>query len=240
VDEGRAADGLTYDDHDPAAAAADFFAAELRRRGIRVVGQPVRGRRGDESVVARVRSAPLSQIVEHTLEVSDNNAAEVLARQVAVTSGRPASFSGGTLAVRRVLAGLGVDTSRDRVYDGSGLSRQDRVSPRTLLSVLSVAADSGHPRLRAVVTSLPVAGFTGSLAYRFQVGDPRALGTVRAKTGTLTGVHVLAGVATTPDGALMSFVAAADHVPFADNLDGQQLVDRMVAALGGCRCAATP
>ena len=44
--------------------------------------------------IARVRSAPLAEIVQHTLELSDNEAAEVLSRQTAVATNRPASFTG--------------------------------------------------------------------------------------------------------------------------------------------------
>ena len=51
--------------------------------------------------MATVRSAPLAQVVQHVLEASDNDGAEVLARQAAVGSGRPASFghAGGPLVV---------------------------------------------------------------------------------------------------------------------------------------------
>ena len=63
-----------------------------------------------------------------------------------------------------------------------------------------------------MVADVPDAGFTGSLAYRFDRGDPAGLGRVRAKTGTLTGVHGLTGTLTTIDGAVMTFVAIADRV----------------------------
>ena len=83
-----------------------------------------------------------------------------------------------------------------RIYDGSGLARDDEVPVQTLVDVLQVAADPQHPTLRPVVSTLPVAGFTGSLAYRFVTDAPAGLGVVRAKTGTLTaaGVHGLAGI----------------------------------------------
>jgi D-alanyl-D-alanine carboxypeptidase/D-alanyl-D-alanine-endopeptidase (penicillin-binding protein 4) len=102
--------------------------------------------------------------------------------------------------------------------------------------VVRVASDDDHPRLRAAVVDLPVAGFTGSLATRFQTGDPAGLGTVRAKTGTLTGVHGLAGTATTRNGAVVAFVAVADRVRPARNLDARVQIDEVAAALAGCRC----
>jgi D-alanyl-D-alanine carboxypeptidase/D-alanyl-D-alanine-endopeptidase (penicillin-binding protein 4) len=238
VDEGRRTAGLADRSDDPAADAARFFADRLGRRGIRVVGPPRPVAAGDARTIASVRSAPLAQIVQHVLEVSDNDGAEVLFRQVALATGRPGSSVAGSVAVRRVLTRLGVPMAGDRIYDGSGLSRQDRLDPATLIGVLEAAADPEHPALRPVLTGLPVAGFTGSLALRFDEGDPDGLGTVRAKTGTLTGVHGLAGTVTTRDGALLAFVAVADRVRPRRQLDARVLVDRMAAALAGCACAA--
>jgi D-alanyl-D-alanine carboxypeptidase/D-alanyl-D-alanine-endopeptidase (penicillin-binding protein 4) len=99
-----------------------------------------------------------------------------------------------------------------------------------------VAADPDHPDLRAVVTGLPVAGFTGSLTYRF--GDEAAdgRGVVRAKTGTLTGVHGLAGLVTDADGGLVVFVAIADDVAVIDTLAARDALDRIAADLAGCGC----
>jgi D-alanyl-D-alanine carboxypeptidase/D-alanyl-D-alanine-endopeptidase (penicillin-binding protein 4) len=90
------------------------------------------------------------------------------------------------------------------------------------------------------VVNLPVAGFTGSLAARFGNGDSAGLGRVRAKTGTLSGVHGLAGTVTTRDGAVLGFVSIADRVPPADTLRARELLDRLFAALAGCACRATP
>ena len=81
-----------------------------------------------------------------------------------------------------------------------------------------------------------VAGFTGSLAYRFDEGPAQALGRVRAKTGTLTGVHGLAGVADDASGARMAFVMVADRVRPAKNGEAQALIDRIAGAVGACRC----
>jgi D-alanyl-D-alanine carboxypeptidase/D-alanyl-D-alanine-endopeptidase (penicillin-binding protein 4) len=243
VDEGRRT-GSSYRTSDPAAAAAQVFRDALQRRGIKVVGATrtvkAPGEAAGGQPLATVRSAPLAQIVQHVLEVSDNEGAEVLAHQVGLARGKGGSFAGGAAAVREVLGSLGIDTRGDAIYDGSGLSRHDRLSPRTLLSVLETVSSGDHPQLRPVIANLPVAGFTGSLKYRFDKGDPAGLGTVRAKTGTLSGVHGLAGSATSRDGVVMVFVAIADRVKMRNTLDARQLVDRMAGALGGCTCAATP
>ena len=59
------------------------------------------------------------------------------------------------------------------MYDGSGLSRENRITPVALIGVLRAALDPAHPELNAVVTALPVAGFTGSLTNRFDEPVPR-------------------------------------------------------------------
>jgi serine-type D-Ala-D-Ala carboxypeptidase/endopeptidase (penicillin-binding protein 4) len=241
VDEGRQRAGYGKRSDDPAKDAARVFATALASQHIAVVGppRPVAAPHAGQELAA-VHSAPLAQIVQHVLEVSDNEGAEVLARHTALAVGQPASFEGGARAVRRVLTGLGVDLTGVTTHDGSGLSRRDRLHPQTLLSVLETASDPDHPELRAVVADLPVAGFTGSLTYRFDTGNRAGPGMVRAKTGTLTGVHGLAGTVTTEDGAVLAFVAVADRVELPQTLDARSTLDEIAAALAGCACAATP
>jgi D-alanyl-D-alanine carboxypeptidase/D-alanyl-D-alanine-endopeptidase (penicillin-binding protein 4) len=123
-----------------------------------------------------------------------------------------------------------------RLHDGSGLSRENLLTPGILLGTLEAAASDDHPELRQVVTGLPVAGFTGSLQWRFDKGPADARGRVRAKTGTLTGVNGLAGLATGVDGSLMAFVVVADRVPPENALRSQHQLDSVAAALGACAC----
>jgi D-alanyl-D-alanine carboxypeptidase/D-alanyl-D-alanine-endopeptidase (penicillin-binding protein 4) len=182
-----------------------------------------------------VDSPPLALVVEHTLLTSDNEAAEVLARQVGLAVSGEGSFRAGARAVLATLADLGVPTGDATTYDGSGLSREDRLDPRTLTAVLAVAASAEHPELRAVVTGLPVAGFTGSLAYRFDRA-PAGRGLVRAKTGTLSGVSGLAGVATDREGTPLVFALLADRIDLVDTLGARAALDAATSALAGCRC----
>jgi D-alanyl-D-alanine carboxypeptidase/D-alanyl-D-alanine-endopeptidase (penicillin-binding protein 4) len=115
------------------------------------------------------------------------------------------------------------------LYDASGLSRLDRVTAAALVGVLRIAT-SGDARLAPLTAGLPVAGFTGTLADRYEHAGSRAgAGVVRAKTGTLAGVNALAGEVVDADGRLLLFAFVADHVP--DPSIGEAALDRLAAAL---------
>lgn len=224
---------------DPTAEAARVFADALRRQGVTVVGEPARAvAPGTARDLAEVRSATVAAIVQHTIAVSDNQAAEVLLRHVGREVVGEGSFRGGVRGLRQVLSGLDVPIEGLTLYDGSGLSRRNLVTADALLTTLRRAASTQHPELRPVITGLPVAGYTGSLARRFSEAPLQARGMVRAKTGTLTGVHGLAGVVTDASGAEMAFVALADRVPEMQQLTARTTIDRLAAALGACACGS--
>jgi D-alanyl-D-alanine carboxypeptidase/D-alanyl-D-alanine-endopeptidase (penicillin-binding protein 4) len=174
---------------DPAAQAAAQLARLLQARGVRV-GPPGSGPAPAGAVtLARLRSAPLAELVTQMLAASDNRTAEVLLRELALSRGEPATTAGGLAAARRVLIPLGLGAATHGMVDGSGLAPTNRLRCRDLLQVLEVADGSG--RLGAVHDGLAVAGVRGTLATSF-VGTPLA-GRLWAKTGTLDGVSGLAG-----------------------------------------------
>jgi D-alanyl-D-alanine carboxypeptidase/D-alanyl-D-alanine-endopeptidase (penicillin-binding protein 4) len=235
VDEGRPASGFGRV-ADPAAAAADTFAAALARAGIKVLGAPEEATAPDTEPIATVTSAPVAEIVERILTVSDNEAAEVLLRHVGIAAEGAGSIEAGRRGVRRILDSQGISLRSSELYDGSGLSRESRLDPRVLVDVLRLALDPTHPELRAVITGLPVAGFTGSLTDRMDQGPPAGRGRVRAKTGTLTGVTSLAGIAADVDGNTMVFVLMADRVRKNKDLLARVAMDNAAASLGACHC----
>jgi serine-type D-Ala-D-Ala carboxypeptidase/endopeptidase (penicillin-binding protein 4) len=235
VDEGRPESGFGRVP-DPAAAAADAFARALTRAGVKVEGAPAEAAARGTEPVAKVASAPLADIVERILTVSDNEAAEVLLRHVGLAQEGVGSIEAGRRGVRRVLESQGVDFRSSVLHDGSGLSRDSRLDPRVLIDVLRLALDPEQPDLRAVLTGLPVAGFTGSLTDRMDLGPPEGRGRVRAKTGTLTGVTSLAGIAADLDGNPMVFVLMADRVRKNKDLLARVAMDNAAASLGACHC----
>jgi D-alanyl-D-alanine carboxypeptidase/D-alanyl-D-alanine-endopeptidase (penicillin-binding protein 4) len=230
VDEGRLASGSTAPRaSDSTLQAAAEFDKALRRAGLDVQGQPQPAAAPASALgIAAVDSAPIPALVQRMLTSSDNDLAEALGRVIARHDGRPATFRGAAAAVTAAVQNLGVPTAGLHLDDASGLSRNDRVSARTLAGVLTTALH--RPTLAPLLAGLPVAGFTGTLADRYRKGTSHAgAGVVRAKTGTLAGVNALAGLVVDADGRLLVFAVVADHVP--SPTPAEQALDRIAAAL---------
>jgi len=223
---------------DPAAQAAAVFAKYLRADGIKVRGTPKQtaAKRG-ATVLASADSPPLAEMIQWMLEESNNVIAENLARHVAIATGRPASFTGAAQAVTAELHGLGI-LSGVHLYDGSGLSVDDRITPQTLVQLIRLSVS--HPQLRSVLTGLPVANFSGTLtrgASVFPPGGSAAHGAVRAKTGNLNTVAALAGVAYAKNGQLLAFAVMADKLrPNAGPLTAASAMVRLATVLADCGC----
>lgn len=221
---------------DPSAATAEKFKALLSARGVTVAGPVSRvDQPAAASELSRVESPPLTDIVEEMLKHSHNTSAEELAHlagKVVVDSG---SFAGGAQAAVSVLGDLGIDTAGLHLVDGSGLSRTDRISPLLLARVLASVTTNENDSIWAVGTGLPVAGFDGTLDERFgQAATAAALGAVRAKTGTLTGVANLAGTVVDRDGRLLTFAFLSNDV--ASIWTAEPALDRASAVLAACGC----
>ncbi len=184
-----------------------------------------------------VRSAPMIRQIEQMLAESDNTLAESLARQVALAKGmQHVSFDDAAQAVTQVLTELGSPAGQFHIADGSGYSTQNQLSPNVLTGLLVRAADGKHPALADVFNVMPVAGWSGSMDYRFAKPDStNAQGLVRAKSGTLHSVNSISGVVQTADGALLAFAVLAVDVPVWQ-YPAQDALDRIVAKVASCGC----
>ncbi|HEX5200630.1 D-alanyl-D-alanine carboxypeptidase/D-alanyl-D-alanine-endopeptidase [Paractinoplanes rhizophilus] len=186
--------------------------------------------------LGEVQSPPLVQVTDWMLEQSDNTVADVLARQVALAAGKPATFDGATDAIIAKLRELGLPGDEADLYDGSGLSRHNGISPALLTQLLALAASGKQPAITGIFSGLPVAGWSGTLEKRFATPAPNrsAYGVVRAKTGTLSGVNAMAGQLITKDGRLLVFaiMASGSGNPVA----ARSALDRVPARLAACGC----
>jgi D-alanyl-D-alanine carboxypeptidase/D-alanyl-D-alanine-endopeptidase (penicillin-binding protein 4) len=221
---------------DPAGQAAAAFGRYLAGDGISVQGSPRQvAAPARARTLAAVYSPALAQIVQWMLEESNNVIAENLARHVAIATGKPASFAGGAAATQSVLRKLGVTGLQ--LFDGSGLSVDDRILPAALVRLVRLAAD--RPQLRTVLTGLPVANFSGTLlphASDFGPGGAAAWGVVRAKTGNLDTVAALAGLAYAKNGQLLAFAIMADKLRTGGLVTAASGMAHMATVLAGCGC----
>jgi serine-type D-Ala-D-Ala carboxypeptidase/endopeptidase (penicillin-binding protein 4) len=227
---------------DPVEMTVAAFAGLLERDGISVAGTPTAATApASSTLLASVTSPTVASIAEQMLLESNNVIAENLARHVAIALGMPATFSGAADAVMTEARRLGVTTPISLV-DGSGLSPDDGIAPETLVRVLTLAAS--RPQLRAVITGLPVAGFVGTLSSGDSdfggigsLAGGSARGVVRAKTGNLSTVAALAGLAYDRDGGLLIFAIMASRVPAAGLLQtAADAIDSAAAGLAECGC----
>ena len=229
VDGARVSPGSLARSGQPGLDAGAALADALGAQGAAVVlGTAPPG----AETLATVQSAPIARLVEQALSMSDNMLAEALARQVAIARDLPASFDGAAQAVTGALADAGIDVTGVALSDGSGLSREDRVPAGVLTAVVAGAADGSLDGASPLLSGLPVAGYDGTLFDRGDAGT--APGTVRAKTGTLLGVHALAGSVVTVDGRLLAFAVVADGSTSEEA--AESALDDVAAALAACGC----
>jgi D-alanyl-D-alanine carboxypeptidase/D-alanyl-D-alanine-endopeptidase (penicillin-binding protein 4) len=197
---------LTVTHRDPTEAYLAALREALAARGV-VVEDSVRPTATVLDTLFVMRSPPLSHILPSFLKPSQNQIGEMLFKGVALQR----TDTGAARIARRLvgdqLRGWGAAADGFLVWDGSGLSRQDLISPETIVRVLD--AMRRGPHFLVFYDSFPVAGVDGTLRTRMR--STVAEGNVRGKTGTLSNVRSLSGYVTTADGRQLVFSLLANN-----------------------------
>jgi D-alanyl-D-alanine carboxypeptidase/D-alanyl-D-alanine-endopeptidase (penicillin-binding protein 4) len=223
---------------DTALNAAGVFARTLRAAGVRTTTVRRAAAPKGSPLLASVQGDDLRSIVTTMLQVSDNDHAEALHRLVSLAERRGTSWTGARAAQRAVLAREGVRLPDGRLWDGSGLSRSDRLTSAELARVVAHAFAANQPELAVLrENGLPLSGRTGTLsasAGRFVTKDSScARGLVRAKTGSLGDAAALAGWTRGADGRLKAFAFVVNGKKA--NLTLKRKLDVLAATVTGCR-----
>jgi D-alanyl-D-alanine carboxypeptidase/D-alanyl-D-alanine-endopeptidase (penicillin-binding protein 4) len=221
--------GVTVKPSDPALAAAQVFVSLLAERGVAVGGGSTRDvLPADVARIAAVTSAPLSSQLQAILVNSDNNASELLLKEIGLKVSGTASTLGGVQAVRGVLESWGL-AEAVTVADGSGLSRENRVPCTVFASLLERLVD----RLPGL---LPVAGESGTLRAIFE--GESVEGRLLGKTGTLSGVKSLVGYVPVENGSPVRFTMVMNSA----GIDNQSRYRPVWYSMGSAmaRASATP
>ena len=250
MDDGGVNEGLAIED--PAEFAANLFRHLLEVRGIAVYGKErthhtelaslstftttvvASTRGGDEHsltspvgplVLGEYQSAPLAEDIQVINKVSQNLHAEILLRLLGREKGTGGTVQAGLEVLRGFLNNAAVPPDEYVFYDGSGLSRQNLVTPHAVVELLRYAAT--QPWGAQLRDSLPVAGKDGSLADRFK--DLETSAHVYGKTGALGGVKTLSGYATTARGEQIAFSILSNNLSVSGKRVNE-VIDNIVEA----------
>lgn len=193
---------------DPALFAGELLAHLLRSEGVTVERPARRGVLPSEAVeVASHRSAPLSELAVGLNKRSDNLFAEMFLKEIGFKASGEGSSSAGRADVLKWLKQEGIATGGIRIADGSGLSRLNYLTTRTLTDLLGVALRSDWRD--AFIASLPISGEDGTLGSRMKEGPPHKR--IVAKTGSLLDCSSLSGFVMRDGRPVLIFSMMSNH-----------------------------
>ncbi|MGA2357694.1 MAG: D-alanyl-D-alanine carboxypeptidase/D-alanyl-D-alanine-endopeptidase [Terriglobales bacterium] len=167
--------------------------------------------------LASYESKALLQDIRVINKVSQNLHAEILLRLLGRERGNAGTVEGGLEVLRGFLTKAGVSSDEYVFYDGSGLSRQNLVTPHAIVQLLRYC--STQPWGADYKATFSISGVDGSLTERFN--SPRLRNRVMAKTGALGGVKALSGYATTDTGQEVVFSILSNNF----NLPAKRVTD---------------
>ncbi|MCC6731578.1 MAG: D-alanyl-D-alanine carboxypeptidase/D-alanyl-D-alanine-endopeptidase [Chthonomonadales bacterium] len=216
---------------DPPLYAAWVLAERLRRVGI-VLRRPPRTGVTPRSAreIARHAGLAFAEVLKRLNKPSDNLVAECLLRAMGMAHEGKGTVGAGRGAALRWFTEIGMDPEGIDMADGSGLSRQNLVTPGNLARLLRHM--QGDPLGPTYIASLPIAGVDGTLHNRMK-GTP-AQGNCRAKSGYVSSVSSLSGYVTAADGEPLLFVILMNNHR-ARNAVAMAAQDRFVEALASWR-----
>jgi D-alanyl-D-alanine carboxypeptidase/D-alanyl-D-alanine-endopeptidase (penicillin-binding protein 4) len=217
--------------HNPSGYAAAWLKDALRDAGIRVQGEAVDAdtlegyQASTGAEVWTHYSWPLARLVRETNKRSINLFAENFLLQLGVSGDQAGSRQRGLARVQQFLAQAGVDPKQALLFDGSGLSIDNRLSADALMQLLRYM--HRHPEAEAFRKSMAIAGRDGTLRWRF--GETELEGRVLGKTGTMQGVRTVAGYIDTPGGRSLAYVLFSNKVRSSRSVRNFQ--DRLLRAI---------
>jgi D-alanyl-D-alanine carboxypeptidase/D-alanyl-D-alanine-endopeptidase (penicillin-binding protein 4) len=213
---------------DPVTSAGEAFAQAAGLPAVSFsVGAAVGG-----TVLAEVKSQPVSILVEQMLVSGDDSLAESLARLVSKKVGLNGSAASLNQAIPGALADAGLtEGATITITDGSGLSPKNQVPPLFVAQFMSEGA-TGSGAIAAAFAMLPIGGESGDLYNRFEGDAAAASGQVAAKSGWTNQEHSLGGVVNAQDGTALAFVfyAIGDGI----SRDARTAIDNLVAGVYTC------
>jgi serine-type D-Ala-D-Ala carboxypeptidase/endopeptidase (penicillin-binding protein 4) len=155
-------------------------------------------------------SPPLSDIVFIVNKKSNNLYTEQLLKMIGIKEFDEGSISKGVEGVRKYLALLNISDKGLRLFDGSGLSRNNMITPQMMGQLLSAVSNKDY--FDAFYNSLGIAGDPSDVSSFANFGANSIIAyNARIKSGTVNGVRGHSGYVKTKSGKLVSFSFIANN-----------------------------
>ncbi len=192
---------------DPVQYAGTTLAWLLKQNGIEFNGKVRSGTASGKKLITD-KSKPLCLILRDLNKFSNNFTAEMVLKTLAAeNAGVPGTTENGAAILKSFLQKNGANPQEFEIHNGSGLSRDNKISARTFNQALLTAYKNN--RIRSdFMASLAIAGTDGTLKNRLK--SPNLIGNVKAKTGTLNDVSSLSGYLETSSGKMLAFTIIAN------------------------------
>ncbi|HAC62436.1 MAG TPA: D-alanyl-D-alanine carboxypeptidase/D-alanyl-D-alanine-endopeptidase [Cyanothece sp. UBA12306] len=175
------------------------------------------------SKLTSIKSEKLAVLISKTNQESNNIFAESLLKLLADNNEDISKLEG----LEETLTQLGVDPNSYQLKDGSGLSRQNLVTPSALVTTLRLMSETREAQTYR--ESLAIGGVKGTLKNRFK--ETSIEGNLQGKTGTLTGSSTLSGYLTSPNYSdlVFSIMVNQSDVPVSEI---REAIDSIILRLG--------
>ncbi|WP_037022271.1 D-alanyl-D-alanine carboxypeptidase/D-alanyl-D-alanine-endopeptidase [Pseudomonas saudiphocaensis] len=161
-------------------------------------------------MIARAWSPDLVEIIRDINKYSNNTMAKQLFLSLGAefrNEADPDDAMAAQRVIRQWLAKKGLISPHLVIENGSGLSRDERISAREMASLLQAAWKS--PFAAEFISSMPVAALDGTMRKRLH--NTGVAGKAHIKTGTLNNVRAIAGYSRDSDGNTWAVVAILNH-----------------------------
>ncbi len=214
---------------DPPLIAANAFLKKMKESGILFSGIIKEVPAGDhaQKILLAIQDSPLlKELIVPLNKESINVYAEHLLCEIGRKSSGEPTTKMGLKAYHRYCAEEGIDTLGFFPADGSGLSRSNSLTTKTLVETLKHIYDSKYREL--LVNALPIAGVDGTLRNSFK-------GTVleknvTAKTGSMERVRSLAGLLHTRSNKTLLFAVIINNFDLKSS-ESSKLLESVLLSL---------
>lgn len=210
----------------PAEYAFGTFRTLWEQQGGRIEGGMLRAPTPPAATLLLTQESPtLGEIVRVTNKFSSNVMARMLLLTLAAEkAGTPATRAAGEKVIHDWLEERGLEFPELVIGNGSGLSREARISGESMSRLLRAAWQGRYAP--EFLGSLSLGGLDGTLRERFsRISDPSR---IRMKTGTLNGVSSIAGFVTGKSGRTYTVVVMVNH-PGAQHGSGEAIQGSVIS-----------